>query len=411
MIRERALVLALAAGALGLFYVLFFPKPPSEAPAIALPLSTESRPEGYLAVWRWLAEQHIPAVSLRYRYDRLPALLPRSTGNLLLASMPQQVPTRAAEMAALQSWVERGNTLLIVAAFLDTPLWVINPDPEVQERIEHLTGLHVETPRPQARFNDLKSLLIDRLDIHPRGAHALTTGVQQITAVSKLPLRRAQLRGGTDTIPLELAARNDGGDAALWLVRRGAGQIILSAVASPFSNGGVPLADNARLLANIISWCRGSGGTVVFDDAHQGATAFYDGKAFFADPRLHYTIGWLLLLWLAMVLGALPLRAAQGSWQPVRETAYVEASARYFAAVVPPSAAAQRLIENFLRGLRTGNDTDTGTDLWHRFDTDPRVLPGQRRALHSLYARACSGKRIPLVRLQNLLAQLRRTLE
>lgn len=409
MIRERALVLALAAGALGLFYVLFFPKPQSDSSAIARPLSTESRPEGYLAVSRWLAEQHVPTVSLRYRYDRLPALLPKPTGNLLLVSMPQQVPTRAAEMTALQSWVEHGNTLLIMAALLDTPLWVINPDSEVKERIEHLTGLRVDTPKD--RVNDLKSLLIDRLDIHPRGAHALTTGVQQITAVSKLPLRRAQMHGIGDTIPLELAVRNDGGDPALWLVRRGAGQIILSAVASPFSNGGVILADNARLLANIVSWCRESGGTVVFDDAHQGATAYYDGKAFFADPRLHYTLGWLLLLWLAMVLGALPMRAAQRSWQPVRETAYVEASARYFAAVVPPSAAAQRLIENFLHGLRVDNDTGAASDLWRQFDSDPRVPPAQRRALHSLYARACAGRRVPLVRLQNLLAQLRRNLE
>lgn len=405
-------MLALAAGALALFYVLFFPKPPSESTGIALPLSTESRPEGYLAVWRWLAEQRIPAASLRYRYDRLPALLPKSTGNLLLVSMPQQVPARAAEMAALESWVERGNTLLIMAAILDTPLWITNPDPELNGRIERLTGVHVDVPR--ARFNDLndlKSLLVERLDIHPRGAHVLTTGVQQITAVSKLPSRRAQLRGHGDTIPLELAVRNDGDEPTLWLVGRGAGQIVLSAVASPFSNGALTLAGNARLLANIISWCRDSGGTVVFDDAHQGATAYYDGKAFFADPRLHGTIGWLLLLWLAMVLGALPLRAVQRSWEPIKETAYVEASARYFAAVVPPSAAAQRLIENFLRGLQVGIDPDTASDLWQQFDSDPRVSPGQRRALHALYTRACSGKHVPLVRLQNLLAQLSRNLE
>ncbi len=409
--RERALVLALAAGALALFYVLFVPKPQAESNGIALPLSTESRPEGYLAVWRWLAEQRVPTASLRYRYDRLPTLLPKATGNLLLVSMPQRVPARASEMAALESWVQRGNTLLIMAAIVDTPMWTISPDSEFHERIERLTGLHIDVPRTRRDDFKLKSLLIDRLDIHPRGAHALTTGVQQITAVSKLPLRRAQVLGRGDTIPLELAARTDGGEPMLWLVRRGAGQIVLSAVASPFSNAAVTLAGNARLLANIVSWCRESGGTVVFDDAHQGASAYYDGKAFFADPRLHRTIGWLLLLWLAMVLGALPLRAAQRSWQPVNETAYVEASARYFAAVVPPSAAAQRLIEDFLRGLRVDVDSDTAPDLWRQFDLDPRIPPAQRRALHTLYTRACSGKHVHLVRLQNLLAQLRRNLE
>ena len=402
-------MLALAAGALALFYVLFFPKPQPDSTGIALPLSTESRPEGYLAVWRWLAEQRIPTASLRYRYDRLRTLLPKSTGNLLLVSMPQRVPARAAEMEALERWVEQGNTLLIMAAIVDTPLWTINLDPEVNERIERLTGLHVDVPN--ARISDIKSLLIDRLDIHPRGAHALTTGVQQITAVSKLPLRHAQLQGRGGTIPLELAVRSDGGEPTLWLVRRGAGEIVLSDVASPFTNGAVTLTGNARLLANIISWCRESGGTVVFDDAHQGATAYYDGKAFFADPRLHSTLGWLRLLWLALVLGALPLRAARRSWQPIKETAYVEASARYFAAVVPPNAAAQRLIESFLRGSRVGVDADSASDLWQQFDSDPRVAPAQRRELHTLYARACSGRRVSLVRLQNLLAQLRRNLE
>jgi Domain of unknown function (DUF4350) len=408
VIKERLLVLALAAGAFGLFYVLFFPQPQAGQSGIALPLSTESRPEGYLAVWRWLAEQRIPATSLRYRYDRLSVLLPKSTGNLLLVSMPQQVPAREAELAELKSWVERGNTLLIMAAIVDSPPWILNSDPLLADRLEDLTGLHLDTPSMHQR--DLKMLIRDRLGIHPRGAHALIAEVRQITAVSTLPLRSAQLRGRDDTMPLELAARNDSGDPTLWLVRRGSGQIVLSAVASPFSNGAVALADNARLLANIVSWCREAGGTVVFDDAHQGGAAYYDGKAFFADPRLHRTLGWIVLLWLALVLGALPLRAAQRAWRPLDEAAYAEASARYFAAVVPPSAAAQRLIESFLRSQPVGSNSAHEPALWERFDADPRVPAGQRHMLHTLYERACAGKRVDLVRLQNLLAELRRNI-
>ncbi len=403
--RERVLVLALAAGALALFYVLLFPKPQPDLNDLGMPLSTESRPEGYLAVARWLAQQQVPTASFRYRYDRLP----NTTGNLLLISMPQRVPTRTAEITALENWIERGNTCLIMAALVDTPTWILNPDPLLDERLEHLTGLHRESSAK--RPIDLKTLIADRVDIQPRGAHALVAGVQHIIALSRLPLRRAPLRAGNDTLPLELAARGDGGDSTLWLIRRGAGQIVLSAVASPFSNGAVALGDNARLLANIVSWGRAAGGTVIFDDAHQGATAYYDGRAFFADPRLHRTFGWIILLWLALVLGALPLRSAQRQWQPIDETAYVEASARYFAAVVPPSAAAQRLIENFLHGLRSTAGTDHGPALWERFDSDPRLSEAERRALHTLYEKACAGKRIDLTRLQTLLAQLRRTFD
>jgi hypothetical protein len=409
VIKERASVLALAAAALGLFYILIFPKPPAASEEVVRPLSSEVRPEGYLAAWRWLAEQHIPTLSLRYRYDRLPALLPKPTGNLLLVTMPQWVPARTAELEKLQGWVERGNTLLIMAAIHDTPPWSLDSDPLLNEKLEQLTGLEPETI--PARKADVKSILMDRVDIRPRGEHPLLTGVRNITAVATLPVRNARLKDSDDDLPLELATRSDSGDPTLWLIRRGAGQIVLSTVASPFSNGAVALTDNARFLANIIAWCRGPGATVVFDDAHQGATAYYDGRAFFADPRLHHTLWWLVFLWLALVLGALPLRATQRSWQPVNEGAYVEASARYFANVVPPNEAAQRLIESFLRRLGAGTHPDREPPLWELFDADPRVSDTQRSALHVLYERACAGKRVDLVRLQNLLAQLREHLE
>jgi len=311
VIKGRLLVLALAAGALGLFYVLFFPKPRADSGEIVRPLSSESRPEGYLAVWRWLGEQHIHAVSLRYRYDRLPSLLPKPTGNLLLVTLPQWVPARAAEIEKLEGWVERGNTLLIMAAIHDTPLWSLDADPLLKEKVERLTGLHLETL--SAGKADLKALLADRLDIVPRGEYPLLAGVRHITAVSKLPVRNARLNGPDDSIPLELATRAGRGEPTLWLMRRGAGQIILSSVSSPFSNGAVALSDNARFLANIIAWCCGPGATVVFDDAHQGATAYYDGRAFFADPRLHHTIGWIVFLWLALVLSG--SRRVRTRWQ------------------------------------------------------------------------------------------------
>ncbi len=405
MIKERLWVLALAAGALGLFYILFFPQPRSTAEEIVRPLSSEGRPEGYLAVWRWLGEQHIRTVSLRYRYDRLPGLLAEPTGNLLLVTLPQWVPARAMELERLEDWVESGNTLLIMAAVNDTPLWSIDADPLLKQKLEDMTGLTLE--KLPAETTELKSLLADRLDIIPRGQHPLLAGVQHITASSKLPTRNARLQEPHDPMPLELAVRADSGAPTLWLMRRGSGQIVLASVASPFSNSAVTLGDNSRLLTNIVAWCCGPNATVVFDDAHQGATAYYDGRAFYADPRLHHTLEWIVFLWLALVLGALPLRALQRSWQPVDEGAYVEASARYFANVVPPGEAAQRLIERFLRQLAAGAYSEPEPALWQLFDEDSRVSDSQRRALHVLYEQACAGQRVDLVRLQNILGQLR----
>jgi hypothetical protein len=411
--KERLLVLALAAGALALFYLLFFPKPSSEPGEIALPLSSESSPDGYLAVWRWLGERRIPAVSLRYRYDRLPGLIARPAGNVLLVTMPQRVPMRAAERAPLESWIGRGNTLLVMAALDDTPLWSVDADPRLTERLQSLTGLEFSETKEEANQTvpDLKTLITRRLVFRPRGAHALLAGVSRLSAVSTLPARRWQATAEDGFVPLELATRADTGDPVLWLLRVGAGQIILCASASAFSNAAVALTDNARLLSNIIAWSLGPGGAVIFDDAHQGESALYDGKAFFADPRLHRTLLWIVLLWLAFVLGPLPLRARQRPWRPLDETAYVEGSARYFAAVVPPSDAAQRLIEDFLVGLRQRLNVDDRAAIWPWLESQARVSAGELRALQAIYARACAGERVDLTKLQNLLARLREDLE
>jgi hypothetical protein len=408
-VKERLLVLALAAGALALFYVLFFPKPQQTTPDIAFPLSTESRPEGYLAMWRWLEQQHIPAARLRYRYDRLPAQLSQPTGNLLIMTLPQRVPARAPELARLKEWVQAGNTLLILAAIEDRPFWAWVGDPLSSEKLEQLTGLKF-AKQGDAALNTragLAALKSDRLEIEPRGAHPLLAGVRHVTAVSWLPLLSFPPGNVDKVMPLELADRADNHGTTLWLLRRGAGQIVLSSVATPFSNRAALLDDNARLIANIIEWSCGAGGTVVFDDAHQGAAAYYDASAFFGDPRLHRTFLWIVLLWLAFVLGALPLRALQRARAAPDEALYIEASARYLAAVVPPGEAAQDLIERFLEGLHAGSPREQGASLWERFDSHPHVTAAQRRTLHTLYERACSGRRVDLTRLQNLLAQLR----
>ncbi len=411
--KERLLVLALAAGAFALFYVLIFPKPSSEPGEIVLPLSSESGPEGYLAVWRWLGDQRVPALSLRYRYDRLQALPTRPTGNVLLVTLPQRVPMRASERVPLENWIERGNTLLVMAALDDTPLWSLGSDPLLTERLARMTGLNFSEPKEKASPTtpELEALIARQLDFRPRGDHALLAGVSRLAAVSTLPPRRWQAAAAGGLVPLELAARADNGDPSLWLLNEGAGQIILCAAGSVFSNAAVGLSDNARLLSNIIAWSLRPGGAVIFDDAHQGDAAFYDGKAFFADPRLHRTLLWIVLLWLAFVLGPLPLRAMQHTWLPLDETAYVEGSARYFAAVVPPSDAAQRLIEDFLAGLRRRVNVEDQAAIWSWLDAQARVSAVELRALQAMYARACAGEDVKLVKLQNLLAEIRRNLE
>ena len=401
--RERMPTVLLALGALLLFYLLFIPKPHRTEVPEGLPLSSDARPDGYLAIWRWLGAQHIPRLSLRYRYARLPALLRHPTGNLLLLTLPQRVPMHRAELTALKRWIGRGNTVLIIAALDDTPFWSLGAGRTLEIKdLRRLTELTF-TPVPAAPL--LHTLREHPLDFFSDGAQPLLTDVYRLRAIESLPARdwlERPLPGAA--LPLTLATRLDGGNPVLWLQPLGAGQIILCAAASPFSNAGILLADNARFLANVVDWSVRPGGEVVFDDAHEGLAAFYDAQAFYADPRLHATLAWIALMWLAFVLGSRPLRNQRRAWQPASEVTDLEGSARYLAAVVRPAAVARRLIEDFLAELRTAAQPDP----WARLAHEPRVTPQQQRALRSLYQRACADQRVDLTRLQTLLAWLRR---
>ena len=75
-----------------------------------------------------------------------------------------------------------------------------------------------------------------------------------------------------------------------------------------FTNRAVGLADNARLLSNIVATNLGPRGAVLFDDVHQGLGANYDPVKFYRDPRLHLTIAIIAALWLSWVLGGTRLR-------------------------------------------------------------------------------------------------------
>src|SRR6185437_1588271 len=122
MKREALVAPLLALGALALFYTLLFPKVQTRS-AAAAPLSTERGPEGLAAAAQWLRQAGIPVVSLRDRYSALAGVSSPGQGNLLITSLPERVPMRAAEQAQLLHWICSGNTLLLLAAIDDTPAW------------------------------------------------------------------------------------------------------------------------------------------------------------------------------------------------------------------------------------------------------------------------------------------------
>jgi Domain of unknown function (DUF4350) len=419
-LKERLITIGLAVGALFLCYALFFPKPRTDEAAPPRPLSSELGPTGYQAAWRWLAAEHIPVAAWHERFDRLNSAekIRSAAGNVLLTTLPYELPVRADEASQLDQWIGRGNTLVVAAALDDTPPWALIGGARLVRDVGRLTRLKFETidsddkdaqtSRPERKLTSaLAAFEPQQIVIEPRGMHALMEGVHSLRVLSDLPASRWRAIPMDSSGILQIGQVRGGAEAAIWVKRQGRGQVITLAVAGLFSNREVGSADNARLLSNIVAWSRGKGGAVIFDDAHQGSVNYYDAKAFYADPRLHRSIGWLVLLWLLFVLGIQRFRTHVSNWRPADVTAFVKTSGDFIASTLTPAAAGSRMLANFFNSIRrrigAGED---GTPTWEWLASQATVSLSEVAELRKLQARILSGRRFDLIRLQNLLSQL-----
>jgi Domain of unknown function (DUF4350) len=424
-VKDRLITLALAAGALAAFYVLFMPKPELPQERVTRPLSTEAGPNGYLGLQRWLAGAKIPVISLRDRYGALATVTPTAkTGNLLITTAPHIYPLRDSEAQPLQDWITAGNTLLVLAGLSDTPEWSMGEgvDAQFMDHMQTMTGLTFKMiPPPAPKEGDKVQqpttrdavLAVTRLveptryESSPNGEHPLLDGVHSIRAVSEFPT--AQWQASSErAVVLELASDHTSGVPALWLMPYGDGQVIVSAYGSLFTNKVLGELDNARLLGNIVHWSLGEKGHIIIDDAHQGLVAFYDPDKFFADARLHRALLWLLALWLVFVLGPRRLRGATDSWNPLDVTSFVRATGGFMARVLRPAAAAQQLFANFFNEIRSrlGMPTD-GAPLWDWLAARSVIPAADLNRMQDLHRRVVARRRIDLAELHNLIARVR----
>jgi len=421
-LKDRLITVGLALAALFLCYALFFPKPAVEAPAPSRPLSTEHGPSGYQAAWRWLEAEPIPVAALHERFDHLGARTssPPATGNVLLTTLPHKVAVRSEEASDLDAWVERGNTLIVAAALDDTPEWAIENGARLFKDVGRLTRLNFATddaersaktsPPERVLKSALGSLSAPRtIIIEPLGTQPLMRGIHALSVISDLPASRWHATPMDSSGVLQVATMQDGGAAVIWLKRQGEGQVITLAVASLFSNRDIGAADNAALLGNIVAWSLKPGGFVIFDDVHQGAVGYYDAKSFYADPRLHRTIAWLVLLWLIFVLGIQRLRIHANDGRPADITAFLGSSGDFLASSVAPATAATRLLANFFNPIRRRLSlAENGGPTWEWLSSQAGVSAREVAELQELQTRVENGRRFDLPRLQNILSQMRR---
>jgi hypothetical protein len=171
-----------------------------------------------------------------------------------------------------------------------------------------------------------------------------------------------------------------------------------------FTNRALGLADNAKLLANIVGVTVGPKGAVLFDDLHQGLSAAYDPAKLYSDSRLYATVGILAAVWLCWVLGSTQLRLRGLRVSVPREAELVQVTGSFLSRVLTVDAGALGLFEHFFRRL----GYDKGSPPWDVLEGRSGVAMAEIRQLQRWYADARAARAVPLVDLHNLLVKIDR---
>ena len=186
----------------------------------------------------------------------------------------------------------------------------------------------------------------------------------------------------------------------------------ISRFADLFGNVSLGQGDNARLIANMIGLSLGPEGAVIFDDMHMGSSDLYDPEAFYHDPRLHRTIGFILAFWLLYILGF------NNRFGPVRKVVirrcmsdFVRAAGGLFARRVGKNEIAQRLIGHFHNEVRAiFSLPTTGKPVWALLQTRPKIDANTLSQFRDIQNKVETGAKIDLVRLTRIIYILRKTI-
>jgi hypothetical protein len=445
--RERGIAFLLALAALAAFYGLWLrPGPPLDPDAdVARPTTAERRGNGYAGLFEWLRRSGVEVRSFRERYSKLSELQAPTRGNLLILSLPAVEVFHSDEFGALDQWVRRGNTLLINAALIDHPDWVGPRASGAVIEIESLTSIEFETRKArESRLDDTPLAqrvreadartaeeedeveeetedadeeeeggvleVPEKIVLTATGPHVLLRDVRTLELATDYQAQEWSLRMPYDNFVLTLARGADG-EGALFEQQVGAGRVLLSAGGSLFTNRALGNADNAQLLANIVSARVASDGVVLFDDLRQGLSANYDPARFYRDPRLFKTMLIMLGLWLMWVLGSTRLRAPPIVVHDPSEAELVRRAGGLIARTVAPHHTALALFDHFFAGVarvarRAGGASSERGELWHWLERHAAILPQELDRLKTWYADAHAERKIRLVPLQNLLDTL-----
>jgi hypothetical protein len=434
-VNDRVVSLAGALAALLFAIGLFLPHGANRAKTVSRPLSHDRGEQGLAAADDWLRQSGIEVVALRDRYTALTRSTAAGTGNLLVIAEPSVYPPRPLELSALKDWISRGNDLLLLESIASRPAWSLSnpqfrgegdlfetldlrwtPAPEDQEAICGGT-----TPAADAERARNSPVL---LKPHPSDANApLLLGIHELRIKPEEDGQRPQKSSGITYRKVKNREIFDWlcdvrqGRNALWQFRLGRGRIWVSSYPQLFANRNLAMADNARLLANLVAISATGddkhGGSVVFDDMHQGDSKLYDPEAFFNDSRLHVSLWLLLAIWLLYLLGYSNRFTPPRPLRPgVTPSQFVESIGSFFGRHLNASAGADLLLQQLQRDLCRRLGVTTGrTTLDDLLDSSAAVDAPLRQQLHEAELQLRQGRSRDLRPLARVIHQIRKKLQ
>ena len=426
--KDRVVSLLGALAALYVFVAIFIHPQASDFVNQSRATTEDHGAVGLRGLFTWLKESGVPVSRFQRRYGELGRQkdFPNS-GNLLVVTLPQLKPARDNELDELRAWVGRGNNLLVVAASSDSQMLNMNlPYQYNTNTVLRQFGFHLQFIPPAKeeieRERSLRSLgemaenpKADRsTELLPVGRNALTNGVEKILvksprlfntvyALTSSPVNRASL---------VLLQDKETRAPAFWEVRYKRSRIWVSRFAFLFSNSQLAKADNARLIANLVSVSLSGGGKVIFDDMHQGSTELYDEHAFYHDSRLHNSILFVIAFWLLYVVGhtnrIAPIRRPKVK---AKVSDFVYATANLFARRLSRVASAKLLFNHFFDWIRLKYGMPTnGQPVWQLLERTERVDKNDVAVLKRYFSEVQNNHKVNLMKLVNRMQKIRSTL-
>ncbi|MEZ5595937.1 MAG: DUF4350 domain-containing protein [Pseudomonadales bacterium] len=385
---------------------------PSAKEDYSRPTSHDTGPDGMAALSGWLREAGIAAVSWQ---ERFPVLADRSdiprSGNVLYVVLPSRLGWSSEEVSRLYQWLASGNTLVLAAALNETPRWSQQPGHRVDtisQDIERLTGASVYAVPARKAGEEPPHVdgQAEPLTLFPFENAGLMEGVSALHHYTDLQTRFWMPDEGEDNqVTVFMAREEQSLTPAIWELTAGSGRIIVLTSTTLLANRGIGQADNRQLARNLVRFHLQPGAVWLFDDMHQGLSALYDPEAFFKDPRLWYSVAFLLIAWFVYMLGTNG-RLAPPRDEPLvfSQADHVRAMSGFMARKLAPLETGRLLLEQWAR--ESGSAPHQGVrELVLRLRTLP---PSLQKRLLDAEASLASGRAVNLNRLNNDLHEARK---